>query len=76
MFKGLVKYGLKAARFEFTDIINAAREGEEVAIVEIGNDRKSKRGYIIRKMTDDELNTIPKKVKPAELPIPKPLPLP
>ena len=76
MFKGLVKYGLKAARFEFTDIIDAARNGEEVAIVEIGNDRLSKRGYIVRKMTDEELKNVPKRVKPESLPLPPPLPLP
>lgn len=70
----MIKYGLKAARFEFTDMIDAARSGEEVTIVEIGNDRKSKFGYVIRKMTDEELAAVPKKDKPKPLPLPTPLP--
>lgn len=70
----MIKYGLKAARFEFTDMIDTARSGEEVTIVEIGNDRKSKFGYVIRKMTDEELAAVPKKNKPKPLPLPTPLP--
>ena len=61
MLGRLIKYGLKTARFEFTDIIDNARSGTEVVIVEIGNDRKSKHGYIVRKMTPDELAAIPPK---------------
>lgn len=79
MLDKLIKYGLKAARFEFTDIIDAARSGQEVAIIEIGNDRKSKHGYIVRKMTADELASVPPQVKKLKTPIPLPgstLPLP
>lgn len=78
MLGRLIKYGLKAARFEFTDIIDAARRGQEVVIVEIGNDRKSKHGYIVRKMTPDELAAVPAKPKVAKasLPLPGGIPMP
>ncbi|AUR84137.1 hypothetical protein NVP1049O_28 [Vibrio phage 1.049.O._10N.286.54.B5] len=86
MLERVIKYGLKVARFGFTDIIDAAREGREVVIVEIGNDRKSKHGYIVRKMTPDELAAVPAKpIKPktslpkpgdSSIPLPGQIPLP
>ena len=76
----MITYGLKNARFGFTDIINAARDGDTVSIVEIGNDRQSKYGYIVRKMTPEELAAIPDKPKKVKITLPLPetsaLPLP
>ena len=74
----MIKHGLKTARLEFTEIIDEVREGREVSIVEIGNDRKSKHGYIVRKMTADELAAVPPKKVVSKIPLPKPgqIPLP
>ncbi|AUR86186.1 hypothetical protein NVP1083O_40 [Vibrio phage 1.083.O._10N.286.52.B9] len=72
MINRIIKYGLKVARFGFTDIIDQARMGKEVVIIEVGNDRKSKYGYIVRKMTDEELASVPAKVKVAKVPLPLP----
>lgn len=51
----MIVRGLKAARFEFTDMMNAARDGEPVIILEIGHDRKANTGYMLVRITEEEL---------------------
>lgn len=67
-------YGLKKARFAFTEIINTCRTGEDVLILEIGHDRRCTNGYRLVKLSDEEIAELrdsrPDSDKPRPLPSP------
>jgi len=62
--------GLKYARARFTELVDAARDGNESIFIEMGNSRKLNVGYKLVKMTPEELTEAVK--QHPELCIPKP----
>jgi hypothetical protein len=66
----MIIQGLKYARARFTELVDAARDGNESIFVEKGNSRQLNVGYKLVKMTPAELAEAVK--KHPELNIPKP----
>ncbi len=48
--------GLRNARFQFTDMMDAARAGEEVIIIEVGHNRQSEIAYRLVRIQNSEIS--------------------
>lgn len=70
MERHIVK-GLRDARFGFTDMIDAARDGKEVIIIESGQNRKVKRAYKLVEITAAEAESLAEVTLPSPV-LPKP----
>lgn len=68
--------GLKAARFGFTEMIDRARAGEEVIIIEKGHARNNPNGYRLVKLTEAELQQVINNDPVSSMPKPGGVPAP